>query len=144
MTDDNNRSIRRIATLIAGSIAVCISLLIPLGYFFISYQYLVGNVDAQAEINARSVTAIIHANSEMWRFEQVRLEEILERPAPRMMHAHWIIGSDGTIQEGPVRTLGGLPTQFVENLVLLPETQHVALHGGEIRYSWHWPIHRQA
>lgn len=74
-----SRSITRITSIIAGVIAVTITVLIPSGFFTISYQYLLGSLDAQAEISARSVSGLIMQNPKMWRFEQIRLEELLER-----------------------------------------------------------------
>ena len=73
------RSIHRVTTMIAGFIAVLLSVLAPTGYFIISYQYMLGSLDAQAELNANAVTSLVMANPAMWRYEQVRLAELLER-----------------------------------------------------------------
>lgn len=72
-------SIARITTLLAGGITVAISVLIPVGYFLVSCQYMLGSLDTQAEINAQSFTNLVMANPGMWRYEEVRLMEILER-----------------------------------------------------------------
>ncbi len=74
-----DRSIHRVTTVIAGITAVLLSVLAPTSYFVISYQYMLGSLDAQAELNARAVTALVMANPTMWQFEQVRLAELLER-----------------------------------------------------------------
>lgn len=71
--------ISRIATRVAASFAVLLALSIPLGYFAISYQYRLGTMEAEAEINARLVSSLISNNPQLWRFEQVRLEELLAR-----------------------------------------------------------------
>lgn len=73
------QSITRITTLIAGMLALALTVLAPAAYFAVSYQYLVGTLDAQAEISARNVSGLVIANPEMWRFEEVRLMELLER-----------------------------------------------------------------
>jgi diguanylate cyclase (GGDEF)-like protein len=65
--------------MIAGAIAVLLSVLAPAGYFFISYQYMLGTLDTQAELNANVVTSLVMANPTMWQFEQIRLAELLER-----------------------------------------------------------------
>ena len=71
----------------------------------------------------------------------VALVHVLERAAPGVMHAHGIVGGDGSVEERPARAVGVLRAQFVENAVLFPEAQDVALHGGKVGYSWHGPIH---
>jgi signal transduction histidine kinase/CheY-like chemotaxis protein len=64
---------------IAGILAFCLALAIPGAYFLVSYQYLAGTLDAQAELSAREATRTVMANPSMWVFEQVRLSELLER-----------------------------------------------------------------
>ncbi|MBA4371459.1 MAG: hypothetical protein C0402_01210 [Thermodesulfovibrio sp.] len=72
-------SVARITYLIAGIIAVVIVIAIPAGYFAVSYQYLGGSIDAQAELSASAIELLVAANPRMWQFEEVRLQEILER-----------------------------------------------------------------
>ena len=74
-----SRTVRRIA----GAVAVIVAISLPLGYFSISYQYQLGMLDAQAEINARIASQVINTNPEMWRFMNERLEEFLSR-RPRL------------------------------------------------------------
>lgn len=76
---EHTRGITRITTLLAGIIALALTVLAPLGYFTVSYQYLLGSLDAQAEISARVATSLVTANPSMWHFEEVRLMELLER-----------------------------------------------------------------
>ncbi len=66
-------------TWIAGVVAVAVALILPLGYFAVSYQYLVGSLEAEAEMTSHIVTNLINANPELWQFEQIRLEELLAR-----------------------------------------------------------------
>ncbi len=74
------RNITRIISWLAGSIISLIVLIIPFGYFLISYQHISGSVETEAEINARIITQFIGQNPAMWEFEHVRLKEYL---APR-------------------------------------------------------------
>ncbi len=69
----------RISNWLAGLVAVTVAFLVPLGYYAVSTQYEIGNLEAVAEINGRIVSTFINANPEMWQFEQLRLEEILTR-----------------------------------------------------------------
>ncbi|MBI3000126.1 MAG: GAF domain-containing sensor histidine kinase [Deltaproteobacteria bacterium] len=71
---------------IAGVIAAAVAIILPLGYLVLSYQNQAGALEAEAEINGRIATQVINANSEMWRFQQSKLEEFLSR-RPRHGHA---------------------------------------------------------
>jgi PAS domain S-box-containing protein len=55
------------------------ALIVPVGYFAISYKYLKGIMVTEAEINAELVSRLISANPELWRYETIRIEELLER-----------------------------------------------------------------
>jgi PAS domain S-box-containing protein len=55
------------------------ALLIPFGYFMLSYNYSRGILETSAEINAEQASRLISNNPELWRFEVIRLEELLSR-----------------------------------------------------------------
>ena len=63
----------------AGIAAVAVALAMPLVYFGLSYQHESAALATEAEINARIVTQLINANPEMWRFEELRLVELMSR-----------------------------------------------------------------
>ncbi len=63
----------------AGIVAAVVAVILPLGYFVLSYQNQAGALDAEAEINGHAASEIINANPEMWRFQQRKLEEFLSR-----------------------------------------------------------------
>ena len=63
----------------AGIAAVMIALGMPLVYFGLSYQHDTASLETEAEINARIVTQLINADPEMWRFEELRLAELMSR-----------------------------------------------------------------
>jgi len=71
--------ITKYITLFAGIMIILTVTVVPLGYFFISYQYILGNLEMEVEINARLVTQVINANPEMWEFQKLRIEEYLMR-----------------------------------------------------------------
>jgi hypothetical protein len=75
----DRQRITSITTWIAGVAAVAVTILIPLGYFGVSYQYLAGSLEAEAETTSLIVTDLINANPELWQYEQIRLEEVLAR-----------------------------------------------------------------
>src|SRR3989337_2977231 len=77
--------IARTITWIAGIVAIVVAAALPAMYFALSYQSLVAGLTTEAEINARIASAVINENPEMWRFQQLKLEESLSR---RPRHGH--------------------------------------------------------
>jgi PAS domain S-box-containing protein len=75
----DKHSIVTTTTWIASIVAIAVALILPLGYFTLSYQYLVGSLETESEMTSSIITRLINANPEMWHFEQVRLEELLEQ-----------------------------------------------------------------
>lgn len=55
------------------------ALVLPVGYFVISYKYLMGIMETEAQINAHLVSGLISTNPVLWRYETVRIEELLAR-----------------------------------------------------------------
>jgi PAS domain S-box-containing protein len=72
-------AVSRITTRLAVAMSVLLALSFPIGYFVVTYQYTVGSLEAESQINSRLVSDIISSNPLLWRFEQVRLEELLSR-----------------------------------------------------------------
>ncbi len=69
----------RITNWIASLVALTIVIVLPLSYFATAYQYMVGSLETEAEINSRIVSELINSNPEMWRYEELRFQEILSR-----------------------------------------------------------------
>ncbi len=60
------------------TVVVCVvALIFPLAYFVISYQYIAGGLETEAEITGNTVSQLISRDPEMWTYEQVRLRELL-------------------------------------------------------------------
>jgi len=75
------RSIDRLSLRVVFCISVFMALLPPVSYFLVSYQYLRGVLDVKSELSAYAVSDIVRSNPKMWRFETLRLSEMLERAA---------------------------------------------------------------
>lgn len=73
----------RIIVWLAGIVILIIVILLPVGYFFVSYQSMSGSLEAEADINSNIINQIISANPDFWEFEQVRIDEYLSK-RPRM------------------------------------------------------------
>src|SRR6266508_426538 len=83
---------------IAATVAILVAVALPFGYFSVSYQYELGMLDAQAEINGRIASQVINANPEMWRFMNQRLEEFLSRrPRSGFAEIRRIVDNDNKI-----------------------------------------------
>lgn len=88
----------RIISCLVGFITVAAALGIPLGYYVVSYRYVVGSLESEAEINADIVSQIISTNPGFWEFVQVRLVEVLSRrPRVGYPEARRIINSKNTV-----------------------------------------------
>jgi signal transduction histidine kinase/CheY-like chemotaxis protein len=72
-------SVVRITSLIAAGIALVITIVIPAGFFAVSYQYMIGSIDTHAELAARNTEGLVMANPRTWQFEELRLQELLQR-----------------------------------------------------------------
>ncbi|MEA5114945.1 MAG: ATP-binding protein [Geobacteraceae bacterium] len=79
MTPPTYKSPTRIISWLAGIVLGIMVIIFPGGYFLISYNYTVGNLETEAEIISWIVSQIISSNPDMWQFEKVRIEEYLSR-----------------------------------------------------------------
>lgn len=79
MRHSNNNSTYSAATRFSVVFSIIAALMLPLGYFAISFKYLKGIMETEAEINSKFVSRMATTNPDLWRYETVRLEELLER-----------------------------------------------------------------
>lgn len=91
------KPIKQTTTTIALITALFVAGVIPGAYGFAAYRYIVGALEAEVEINARLVGGVVADNPELWMFEEVRLQELLNMRA-----------KDGTPGLREVYTLDGL------------------------------------
>lgn len=95
---DADRKMTVIVTWMTAFLAGFAGLGLPLAYFGISYTNAQSALQTEAEINARIVTAMINANPDMWRYEELRLAELLRRrPGSRTPEVRLIRDLDGTV-----------------------------------------------
>jgi two-component system cell cycle sensor histidine kinase/response regulator CckA len=67
------------ATIFTLIFSVVAAFIVPFGYFIISYEYLKGIMETEAEINSQTISSLISTNPELWRYETIRIEELLAR-----------------------------------------------------------------
>jgi diguanylate cyclase (GGDEF)-like protein len=75
----SSRYLNRMVALFAAAAACTVAILPPAGYFFIRYRYLQGALETEASINASLVSDLVGNSPEYWRYQTLRLEEILKR-----------------------------------------------------------------
>jgi diguanylate cyclase (GGDEF)-like protein len=75
----SSRYLNRMVALFAATAACAVAILPPAGYFFISYRYLQGALETEAAINASLVSGLVVNSPEYWRYQTLRLEELLRR-----------------------------------------------------------------
>jgi PAS domain S-box-containing protein len=74
-----NKNISSMTSTIAIVLATIVSIIIPAGYFSLLYQNVMGKLDAEVEINSQQISRLIGNNPELWRYETIRLDEMLSR-----------------------------------------------------------------
>jgi signal transduction histidine kinase/ActR/RegA family two-component response regulator len=91
-------SVAWITSLIAAGIAIVITIVIPTGYFLVSHQYMMGALDTQAELAAKTTERLVMANPNTWRFEEIRLQELMQRyHDPEIPQLRSIVDSYGNV-----------------------------------------------
>ena len=73
----DSHAIGRITTLIAMTITLLCAVIVPLGYYFLSYQHMAGVLDAEAQLAADRISREISRLPQMWKYETARLHELL-------------------------------------------------------------------
>lgn len=89
------RTIGRLAIVIATIVALSL----PGGFWGVSYQYQVGAMRTETQYGAAQVTHYIALNPEMWHFQVLRLNELLENdfPETRLPEQRKILDASGQV-----------------------------------------------
>jgi len=105
-----NVQLLRLTTWFAAIIALTVSIVPPVAYYYFAYQHDAGKLEAEAELQAYWVTQIIGRNPALWQFETHRIDQILERPRKLDSPVRFrVVGADGLIiSEYTTDTAGNL------------------------------------
>jgi two-component system cell cycle sensor histidine kinase/response regulator CckA len=99
------RSVPQLVSILAGLLAVAVVVLPISAYLLFSSRFAAGSVEVEAELGSQSVNVIVGANPEMWRFEHVRLVDILNRrPGDGSEEGRRIVDLSGSV----VAEVGGV------------------------------------
>jgi signal transduction histidine kinase/CheY-like chemotaxis protein len=83
---------------LSGALLAVLSLVAPAGYLLLALRYQAGALETEAAALSRAVDGLVSANPDLWRYETIRLEEILQRPlAPGAPRAHRVLDLDGKV-----------------------------------------------
>ncbi len=97
MLHDSGKPVRTI-NLLAAAVAIVVALAGPAIYFANEYAHQASALATEAEINAGIVDELISDNPEVWKFEEVRLAELLgRRPVKGHPEARRIFDNEGNI-----------------------------------------------
>ena len=77
----------------------------PIAYFLISYNYMLGVLETEADIDSVLITQMINANPEFWEFEHERLNELLARRLTEYPESRHVFNKQNTVVAEYVDTL---------------------------------------
>src|SRR5579859_4265864 len=89
-------------------------------------------LDADLDPQALAVEAVLEPLIEA-AHRLVALEDVLERPPPRRVHAQLLVRGDRAVDEAPSRPAPDLVAQLPERALALPELEDLQLEGGMVR-----------
>ncbi len=110
-------SVERLSMVVAWGISSSIAVLVPMIFFLGSYQYLRGVLEARTELRSREISHIIEDSPLMWRFEEIRLSELLGRGLTEdRSEAIDIVAPDGEVIAQNRGITGGLQTRYYHQI----------------------------
>ncbi len=71
------KNTRRVYNWIGLTVSVLVAMILPILYFAVSYSYLKSAIETEADVNASIISGVISANPDLWRYEKMRLEDLL-------------------------------------------------------------------
>ena len=70
-------SISRKIIVIAGVLVSFVTIIVPVGYFVISYHHISQTIETEVQLNAQELSRVISTNPELWMYESARLQDLL-------------------------------------------------------------------
>ena len=93
-----NRPLHRLIVILAWTVSTLVMVLPPTAYFLVAHQSLNNALESQADLTSSAVKDIILSNPKTWRFEEVRLSELLERrPHDEVLQSLQIVDATGEL-----------------------------------------------
>jgi diguanylate cyclase (GGDEF)-like protein len=79
----DSHSISRVTTWISLLITMLIAVIVPVGYFFLSYQHIAGSLTAEARVVADQISREVGRNQQLSQLEPKKLQSLLSRTLPK-------------------------------------------------------------
>lgn len=77
------KNLTRIISILAGLVLALIIIIFPVGYYLNSSQYFVGSLETEVDSLAKTIAELIRDNPELWEYERLRIDAILQTPPQR-------------------------------------------------------------
>jgi two-component system, cell cycle sensor histidine kinase and response regulator CckA len=107
---------------LAAGVSLVVALAFPVGYFAVSYKYTLGSLEAQVQIVGQTLAGLIQANPKLWRYETIRIEELLGRHSlPSQLDTRRIFDLEGKLVAESVHEQGW-PTLTIDEDLLYAGT----------------------
>lgn len=98
MTPETSTNISKVLTWAVGIIVGIFAIVLPTGYYLVSYQNMAGNLEAVAQDMAGELSEVITENPYVWEYQQIRYMGYLsQRPWPGHQEARRILNKGGKI-----------------------------------------------
>ncbi len=91
---------------IAAAVALVVVLILPTGYFVVSYQAIGAQLNTEVQFRSGMISQFIGTNPDLWQFDRHHLEELLSRDPPLSENqTNQLLLSDGKL----IAAMGGAP-----------------------------------
>jgi len=74
-------SLRKLVSAIGFTVAVGVAATVPISYFVHDYADVSANIAFKARLNAARIAQYIYTHGDMWKYQQLRLAELIQLPA---------------------------------------------------------------
>lgn len=107
----------RITNRLAMTLIAVIALILPAAYFTLSFEYIRGNMDAEALLYSREIQELVAENPSLWPFEEIRIQGLLQKYKPHVPETYRVLDRQGK-----------LAAEFVQKVRRPVITQHYDLY----------------
>ena len=87
----------RITNQLASILIAVIALILPAAYFTLSFEYIRGNMDAEALLYSREIQELVAENPTLWQFEEIRIQGLLQKYKPEVPEIYRVRDHQGRL-----------------------------------------------
>jgi signal transduction histidine kinase len=102
----NSNNMAAVISWIAGAVALAVALILPVGYFVVSYQAIGAQLVTEAQFRSGMISQFVGTSPELWQFDRHHIEEMLSRDPPLPANQkNQLVTPDGKL----IAAMGGDP-----------------------------------